>query len=102
MRDAQSALIKHGDIVLAVGEAARGGLQKPLYRRRIVRLAPVPASAQHRQVVHGLQVALLCSPAVPNLRARQIDLNAQPALVKRTKAILGHGEALARRALIPT
>ena len=85
---AKAVFIEHGEIELAVGETALGSLLEPSGSGGIVGRFIRLVCAQHRKIVHRLDVALLSSALIPCCRACPIRLHAKPTFVKSAKAIL--------------
>src|SRR4030095_3613333 len=78
-----------------------GRLDEPARRAGIIGTAALSTGAEHREIVHGLHVALLGGALIPDARPAEVLLHAEAALIERADAILSLGEALCGRALIP-
>jgi len=92
---------KHGEVVLAVGQPAVGGLLEPVRRGGIVCVVPAIADDEHGQIVHGPDMALLGCPPIPDLGPLGIDADADAALVVGRKPELGRSQPVHRRPLVP-
>ena len=61
---ANTAGVKDGEVVLAVGDAAIGGLAEPLRGGSVIRFAVGALGVEDSQIVHGLAMPLVRSGAI--------------------------------------
>src|SRR3990170_2294717 len=82
-RHAKTVFDQNGEIILAVLEAAFGGLREPSRRRCIVGRARLPAGTQNSKIMHCLDVALLGCALIPDARPLHVCFGPETALVER-------------------
>ena len=93
--------VEHGEIELAVGQPAVGGLLEPVRGSGIVGVVLAAADDEDGQIVHGPDMALLGRPAIPDLGPLGVDGHADPALIVGGEAELGRSESAHGRPLVP-
>src|SRR4029079_12421318 len=83
---ADAASVEDGEIVLAVADAVGGGLAEPLRRHLVVGLAVDALGIEHREIVHGLGVALAGGAQVVAAGGLKVLLDAFAPLVQAAEA----------------
>ncbi len=94
---ADAAGVKDGEIVLAVGDAAIGGLAEPLRGSAVIGRAVDALGIEHREIVHRLAVALRGGRSIEVARHGEVLLHPDALFVKGRRDGIAPAPVLAWR-----